>query len=133
MGPVSYTHLQLLNNKDLKFKGFFRTCVFLPCATSLVSYSLIFRSMFATDGLINSIPVSYTHLKLIDVLYFVLIYTQKGLFQWPSIGDGMNCTMTVSYTHLDVYKRQESAAVLLWSIVWDLSDLRSYTFAPRLC
>lgn len=46
---------QLLNNKDLKFKGFFRTCVFLPCATSLVSYSLIFRSMFATDGLINSV------------------------------------------------------------------------------
>lgn len=34
---------------------FFRTCVFLPCATSLVSYSLIFRSMFATDGLINSV------------------------------------------------------------------------------
>ena len=34
---------QLLNNHDLKFKGFFRTCVFLPCATSLVSYSLIFR------------------------------------------------------------------------------------------
>ena len=25
---------QLLNNKDLKFRGFFRTCVFLPCATS---------------------------------------------------------------------------------------------------
>ena len=46
---------QLLNNKDLKFKGFFRTCVFLPCATSLVSYSLIFRSMFATDGLVNSV------------------------------------------------------------------------------
>lgn len=48
---------QLLNNKDLKFKGLFRTCVFLPCATSLVSYSLIFRSMFATDGLINSILI----------------------------------------------------------------------------
>ena len=46
---------QLLNNKDLNFKGFFRTCVFLPCATSLVSYSLIFRSMFATDGLVNSV------------------------------------------------------------------------------
>ena len=48
---------QLLNNKDLKLKGFFRTCVFLPCATSLVSYSLIFKSLFATDGLINSILV----------------------------------------------------------------------------
>ena len=46
---------QLLNNKDLKLRGFFRTCVFLPCATSLVSYSLIFRSMFATDGLVNSV------------------------------------------------------------------------------
>ncbi|WP_294293416.1 carbohydrate ABC transporter permease [Pseudobutyrivibrio sp.] len=46
---------QLLNNKDLKLKGLFRTCIFLPCATSLVSYSLIFKSMFATQGLINSI------------------------------------------------------------------------------
>ena len=49
---------QLLNNKDLKFKGFFRTCVFLPCATSLVSYSLIFKSLFATQGLINTILVN---------------------------------------------------------------------------
>jgi lactose/L-arabinose transport system permease protein len=46
---------QLLNNKHLKFKGLFRTCVFLPCATSLVSYALIFKSLFATQGLINSI------------------------------------------------------------------------------
>ena len=48
---------QILNNKDLKFKGFFRTCVFLPCATSLVSYSLIFKSLFATNGLMNTILV----------------------------------------------------------------------------
>lgn len=46
---------QILNNKDLRFKGFFRTCVFLPCATSLVSYALIFKSLFATQGLMNSI------------------------------------------------------------------------------
>lgn len=48
---------QLLNNHDLRFKGFFRTCVFLPCATSLVSYSLIFKSLFATEGLVNTILV----------------------------------------------------------------------------
>ena len=48
---------QLLNNKDLKFNGLFRTCVFLPCATSLVSYALIFKSLFATQGLINTILV----------------------------------------------------------------------------
>ena len=54
---------KLLNNKDLKFKGFFRTCIFLPCATSLVSYSLIFKSMFATQGLFNTILVNLGILK----------------------------------------------------------------------
>ncbi|MBP3210272.1 MAG: sugar ABC transporter permease [Oscillospiraceae bacterium] len=46
---------QLLNNPHLKFRGLYRTCIFLPCAISLVSYALIFRSLFATSGLINSI------------------------------------------------------------------------------
>ena len=49
---------QMLNNKDLKLKGLFRTCVFLPCATALVSYALIFKSIFATEGLINTILVN---------------------------------------------------------------------------
>ena len=49
---------QLLNNKDLRFKGFFRTCVFLPCATSLVSYALIFRFLFAQDGFVNNMLMS---------------------------------------------------------------------------
>ncbi|MCR5546411.1 MAG: sugar ABC transporter permease [Lachnospiraceae bacterium] len=49
---------QLLNNKDLKFRGLFRTMVFLPCATALVSYSLIFKSLFATQGLVNTILVN---------------------------------------------------------------------------
>lgn len=43
----------MLNNKKLKFKGFFRTAIFLPCVTSLVAYSIIFKSLFATDGFIN--------------------------------------------------------------------------------
>ncbi|MCR4999922.1 MAG: sugar ABC transporter permease [Lachnospiraceae bacterium] len=45
---------QILNNKDLKFRGLFRTMVFMPCAVSLVSYALIFKSLFATQGLINT-------------------------------------------------------------------------------
>ncbi|MDD3279811.1 MAG: sugar ABC transporter permease [Lachnospiraceae bacterium] len=45
----------ILNNKNLRFKGLFRTMIFLPCATSLVSYSMIFRSMFANDGFINTV------------------------------------------------------------------------------
>ena len=48
---------QLLNNKDLKLRGLFRTLIFLPCATALVSYALIFKTLFATQGLINSFLV----------------------------------------------------------------------------
>jgi lactose/L-arabinose transport system permease protein len=43
----------LLNNKTLKFKGFFRTAIFLPCVTSLVAYSVIFKYLFGQDGMIN--------------------------------------------------------------------------------
>ena len=41
---------QLLNSPDIKGKGIYRTMIFLPCATSLVSYSMIFKSLFANDG-----------------------------------------------------------------------------------
>lgn len=43
----------ILNNPRLRFRGVFRTAVFIPCVTSLVAYSLLFKSMFATDGIIN--------------------------------------------------------------------------------
>ncbi|MCM3413127.1 carbohydrate ABC transporter permease [Metabacillus litoralis] len=43
----------LLNDKNLKFKGFFRTAIFLPCVTSLVAYSVIFKYLFGVDGIIN--------------------------------------------------------------------------------
>lgn len=43
----------LLNNPKLKFKAFWRTAIFLPVAVSLVSYSLVFRTLFAADGFVN--------------------------------------------------------------------------------
>ncbi|MDL0435859.1 MULTISPECIES: sugar ABC transporter permease [unclassified Niallia] len=43
----------LLNDKTLKFKGVFRTAIFLPCVTSLVAYSVIFKYLFGNDGIIN--------------------------------------------------------------------------------
>ena len=54
MGMVLAT---LLNNPKLRCKGLFRTAIFLPCATSLVAYAIIFRSLFATDGFINMLLV----------------------------------------------------------------------------
>lgn len=43
-----------LNMPDLKFRGLLRTAVFLPCVTSFVAYSVLFKSMFSYDGLINA-------------------------------------------------------------------------------
>ena len=42
-----------LNDTKLWGRSFFRTAIFLPCATSLVAYSVLFKSMFANDGVIN--------------------------------------------------------------------------------
>lgn len=59
----------ILNNKDLKFKGLFRTMIFLPCATSLVAYAVIFRSLFANNGLVNHVLVQ---LGILDAPYAFL-------------------------------------------------------------
>ncbi len=42
-----------LNNPSLRFRALFRTAIFLPCVTSLIAYSTVFKSMFAGDGVIN--------------------------------------------------------------------------------
>lgn len=43
-----------LNDPKLRFRGVFRTAIFLPCVTSLIAYSTLFKSMFATDGVVNN-------------------------------------------------------------------------------
>ena len=47
----------ILNRPNLKWKGLYRTMVFLPCITAGVSYSMVFRSMFAANGLVNQILI----------------------------------------------------------------------------
>ncbi|MDC4233675.1 sugar ABC transporter permease [Actinomyces sp. B33] len=49
----------ILNQPGLRFTAFWRTSIFLPCAVSLVSYSLVFRTLFATDGFVNDVLVSW--------------------------------------------------------------------------
>ena len=60
----------ILNSPKLKYRGFFRVCIFLPCVTSLVSYSVLFKSLFSTGGIINeflinanliSVPIEWLH------------------------------------------------------------------------
>ena len=64
----------ILNNKDLKWKGLWRTCIFLPCATSLVSYSMIFRSLFANDGFINTL---LRNIGMSPVMWFANAWTAR--------------------------------------------------------
>ncbi|NQX13324.1 sugar ABC transporter permease [Microbacteriaceae bacterium VKM Ac-2855] len=45
----------VLNDRTLKYKTFWRTAIFLPCAVSLVAYSLVFRTIFANDGFVNDV------------------------------------------------------------------------------
>lgn len=58
----------LLNNKFLKGKAFFRISFFMPAVTALVAYSLVFKLLLNTDyGFINYI-LAAVHLPTIDWL-----------------------------------------------------------------
>ncbi len=73
----------VLNDRSLKFSGFFRTAIFLPCVASLVGYSIIIKSIFASDGIVNkllmeihliSVPIEWvTHPIWAKVLIIIAI------------------------------------------------------------
>lgn len=64
MTILALTIATLLNDPKLKFKGFFRTAIFLPSVTSLVAYSVLFKSMFSMDGLVNTILLKINMIDL---------------------------------------------------------------------
>jgi len=53
----------LLNDPKLKLKRVFRTALFLPAVTSLVAYSVVFKMMFSTEGLINNVLLTLNIIK----------------------------------------------------------------------
>lgn len=60
----------LLNDPKLKLRGIYRTCIFLPSVTSLISYSILFKNLFSVDGIINQLLLK---LHIIDkAIPFVL-------------------------------------------------------------
>lgn len=44
----------ILQNPKIRFKGFFRTALFLPCITSSIAYSLTLKTIFANEGVFNT-------------------------------------------------------------------------------
>ncbi len=53
----------LLNSQKLKFRSFYRITIFLPCITSLVAYSVLFKMMFSNEGLVNHFLMSVHLIK----------------------------------------------------------------------
>lgn len=45
----------VLNDKNLKGRGFFRTAIFLPAVTSLIAYTILFKMLFSYEGMINTV------------------------------------------------------------------------------
>ncbi|MED9820853.1 MAG: sugar ABC transporter permease [Christensenellales bacterium] len=77
----------LLNNRDLKFRGLFRTCIFLPCATGLVAYSMIFRTLFTYDGMVNALLMNLGVLSepinwLNDPFYAKMVIILGLIWRW---------------------------------------------------
>ena len=102
----------MLNNKSLRFKGLFRTCIFLPCATSLVAYAIIFRSLFSNDGFVNqmlmslhliSTPISW--LTTTSTARFVIVFAL--LWRWT----GYNMVFYLSALQNIDYSVYEAARI----------------------
>ncbi|MBQ7887668.1 MAG: sugar ABC transporter permease [Clostridia bacterium] len=102
----------LLNNKDLKFRGLFRTCIFLPCATGLVAYSMIFRTLFTYDGMINALLMNIGVLSepinwLNDPFYAKVVIILGLIWRWT----GYNMVFYLSGMQSIEYSIYEAARI----------------------
>ncbi len=77
----------MLNDKTLKGKGIYRTLIFLPCATSLVSCAIIFKQIFSSNGFINSMLIRFDLIKdplpfLTDGNWAKIVIVITMLWRW---------------------------------------------------
>ena len=78
---------QMLNDRTLLGKGIYRTLIFLPCATSLVSCAIIFKQMFSTNGFINHLLIDWQLIEqplpfLVDGAYARYIIILTMIWRW---------------------------------------------------
>lgn len=76
MVTLSILFSVILNNATVKFKGVFRTVVFLPAITSLVAYSIVFKYLFANDGIINHLLMNL-HLMSEPIAFLSSLFWSK--------------------------------------------------------
>lgn len=115
----------ILNNPKLKFRGFFRTAIFLPCVTSLVAYSLLFRSMFAEDGFINNVLQSLYIIDspipwLLDTFWAKIVIIIAITWRWT----GYNMIFFLSSLQnidSDIYQAAEIDGAGAWDRFWRIT------------
>lgn len=78
---------QMLNDRTLLGKGIYRTLIFLPCATSLVSCAIIFKQMFSTNGFINYLLIDWKLIEeplpfLVNAAYARYIIILTMIWRW---------------------------------------------------
>ena len=81
----------LLNDSRLKGRGIYRTCIFLPCVTSMGSYAILFKNIFSVDGVVNQLLLKLNFIDeaipfVLDknwakvVIVFALIWRYTGYY-----------------------------------------------------
>lgn len=87
MTVLALVFAALLNDKELKGKAIYRTCLFLPCVTSLVAASVLFKSLFGNRGFINTLLSSFNLIDspipwLIDPFWAKFVIIVVMLWRW---------------------------------------------------
>lgn len=115
----------ILNNSKLKFRGIFRTAIFIPCVTSLVAYSLLFRSMFAEDGFINNVLMGLHIIDdpipwLMDTFWAKVVIILAITWRWT----GYNMIFFLSSLQNideDIYQAAEIDGAGAWAKFWKIT------------
>ncbi|HIU75221.1 MAG TPA: sugar ABC transporter permease [Candidatus Pelethocola excrementipullorum] len=87
MTVLALVFAAMLNDKELKGKAIYRTCLFLPCVTSLVAASVLFKSLFGNRGFINTLLSSFNLIDspipwLIDPFWAKFVIIVVMLWRW---------------------------------------------------
>lgn len=57
MLPFALINASIMEQKGLRFKGIYRTFLFIPCAMAFSSCATVFQILFRTDGIVNRLLV----------------------------------------------------------------------------
>ena len=97
MLPLALVMAAVLHQKGIKFKGFWRTLLFVPCIMAAVTYSTIFKVLFGQNGLINTV---FTSVGIFNAPYNFLADTSGArlvlaiaiIWRWSGYNMVLYCT-----------------------------------------